>query len=196
MTCSYGTWFIHLGHDLFIWDMTHLFGTWVACCKALLLVVCLFIRTYIHMGHGSCIWDMTRAYGTWLVHMGHDSFIWHMTRSQGHGSFVEDMSHSFGAWLVLLHAYCLHAHTHVYTYIHSCGTRLVHWGHDSFIWYIPRSYETWLVHRRHALFLCSVTRSASHRFVCVHTHVYTYRDSHRTLLVRLVHDSYYIYIYM
>ena len=49
---------------LFIWDMTHLYETWL-----------------IHMRHDSFIWDMTYLYETGLMHMTHDSCIWDMTES-------------------------------------------------------------------------------------------------------------------
>ena len=61
----YVTCLIHMRHDSFIWDMTHLHETWL-----------------IHMRHDSFVrdmtrffvWDRTHSYATWLIHMRHDGF--------------------------------------------------------------------------------------------------------------------------
>jgi len=104
ITHIYGTWLVHMGHDLCIWDMCAaptchvsnflfrvMFYTWhnlyIYTGHELFTGdmphACVWL---IYMSHDSCIWDMTQSYITWLMYMGHDacicddSCIWDMTQ--------------------------------------------------------------------------------------------------------------------
>jgi len=55
---------------------------------------------------------------------------------------------------------------------HSCETWLIHVRYDSFIWDMPHSYETWLIHMRHDSFMWDMI------------HLY------ETCLIHMRHDSF------
>jgi len=65
----YVTWLIYMGHDSFIWDMTHLYGTWPIQIRHDSSFIWMMIvnGSPIHtqrgyMWHDSFIWDMTHPY--------------------------------------------------------------------------------------------------------------------------------------
>jgi len=90
MTHSYGTWLIHMGHASFIWSMPHSCGTWLIRMRTggnRVNINALIFKLQCHCCRQTYIWDMTHSYGTWLIHMGHDLFIW-------------DMAHSYRTWLI------------------------------------------------------------------------------------------------
>jgi len=49
---------------------------------------------------------------------------------------------------------------------HSYETWLIHMRHDSFIWDMTHSYETWLIHMRHDSFIWDTTHSSETWLAC------------------------------
>jgi len=129
---SYGTWLIHMGHDSFIWDISHFLGH--AFGKAL------FIRDMTHsfIWDDSFMWDMAHSYGTWLIHTWHGSFLWDIKWDRelirmAHGSFIRDMAHSHEISNIFLAMRSERPCTNGTCLIHSYGTRFNQMGHDPFI---------------------------------------------------------------
>ena len=148
-THSYGTRLIHVGHDSFMWNMTHSYYQQTQVQAAVLEFQANALRGQgapspihppahglpmyntwlVHLLHDSFICGMTHSYMTWLIHMWHDSFICGMTHSYvWHDSFIG-------------------------------VTRLIHMWHDSFIRDMTHSYATWRIHMWYDSFICSMTYS-------------------------------------
>ena len=117
---------IHLSNDVFIWDMTPPYVTWMSLTEG--IPSCIPFLTLLTPHLESLICDMTYLYVTWRICMWHDVF-------------VCDMTYLYATWLICmwhdvficpLRQGPFPLASHLCDMTHSHGTAL-EW-HDVFIW--------------------------------------------------------------
>jgi len=155
-----------MGHDSFIWDMNHSYGTW--------LIYWVRFEAY------SCVCDRTHAYGTWLI------FIWDMTPS--YGIVISHMTHARTVWVNIWVMSHMKELWHIWiSHVPYAGVCHIWMSHVTYAGVISNIDESCPICRSHVTYgwvtshmhqSCPISRNhVTYRWVTSHIHARIMRDT-------------------